>query len=296
MTKDISTDVSKIQNLIYTIRKRQVMLDEDLAKIYGVAIRVLNQAVKRNPARFPSSFMFQLTKEEEQNLRSQIVIIKDSEIKGRGKHRKYRPYVFTEQGVAMLSAVLRSETAINVSIQIIEAFVKLRRFLLENGQLLERMGKIEQKQLETDKKIDKIFNAIEERDITPKKGVFFDGQIFDAHVLISKILKSAKISIVIIDNYIDETILTLVSKRKKGVSGTIYTRSISKQFKLDLDKFNRQYEPVTVKELRNVHDRFIIIDKSKIYHIGASLKDLGKKWFAFSKMGKEALKILEKLK
>ncbi len=287
--------VSKIQNLIYTIRQNQVMLDVDLAEIYGVEIRVLNQAVKRNPARFPSSFMFQLTKDEENSLRSQIVTLKNTNHQGRGKHRKYLPYVFTEQGVAMLSAVLRSDTAINVSIQIMEAFVQLRRFILENGQLLQRMGKIEQKQIETDRKIDKIFTAIEERDITPKKGVFFDGQIFDAHVLVSKIIKGAKTSIIIIDNYIDETVLILLSKRKKGVSGTIYTRPLSKQLKLDLEKFNKQYEPITIKKSRNVHDRFLIIDNKKLYHVGASLKDLGKKWFAFSKMEFDTVKMLSKL-
>lgn len=293
-----------ILNLIYMVRDSQVMLDTDLASLYGVETKVLNQAVKRNRERFPGRFMFQLTSEEVSALRSQFVTLKDVDTSanrkstssgGRGRHRKYLPYAFTEQGVAMLSAVLRSERAVEVSVQIMDAFVHMRRFLLENGQILSRIGSIEKKQIETDSKLDQIFTALEERDITPKKGVFFDGQVYDAYVLVAKIIRSAKKSLILIDNYIDDSVLTLFTKRKNGVRATIHTRSLSKQLRLDLEKHNQQYPPVTIKEIKNVHDRFLIVDDQTVYHIGASLKDLGKKWFAFSKMGKEGMKIVERV-
>lgn len=291
MSNGSFTKITNIQSLIYTVRGKQVMLDRDLADLYDVETKVLNQAVKRNAARFPAEFMYQLTKTELENWKSQIVT-SNREKMGLRK----LPFAFTEQGVAMLSAVLNSITAITVSIQIMNAFVNMRQFLFENSHVLQRVGTLEQKQIETDTKFNQIFNALEEREITPKKGVFFEGQVFDAHILVSKIIRSAKKSLVLIDNYIDESILTLFLKRKGEVTVTLYTRCISRQLKLDIEKFNRQYSPINVKEIQNVHDRFLIVDNAMVYHIGASLKDLGKKWFAFSKIGKEGLKIVERLK
>lgn len=281
----------EIQSRIYAIRGVQVMLDEDLALLYGVDTKVLNQAVKRNSERFPEQFMFQITDEEFDRLRSQVVTL-DS---GRGKHRKYLPYAFTEQGVAMLSAILRSDTAIKVSIQIINAFVAMRRFLLSNAQVFQRLDTLELKQLKTDKKIDKVLNALESKEIQPKQGIFFEGQVFDAYQFVSDLIRTAGKSIILIDNYIDDTVLTLFSKRKKGVSLTILTRTVSQQMELDVKKYNEQFPKTEVKEFANSHDRFLIIDESTVYHLGASLKDLGKKWFAFSKMEIGAARMLARL-
>jgi hypothetical protein len=315
----IKYDGAFIQARIHNFRGVQAMLDSDLAELYGVEVKVLNQAVKRNIERFPSQFMFQLTKEEFESLRSQIVTLESNLLRSqiatsesnslrsqnvtlennRGKHRKYLPYAFTEQGVAMLSAVLRSETAINVSIQIMNAFVAMRRFLLGNAHLFERLDTIERKQLsfeiETDNKFDQIFNAINNKEIIPKQGIFFDGQIFDAYKFVCDIIRKAKKSILLIDNYVDESVLDILTKRKVGVQVLIYTKTISKQLKLDINKHNSQYPPIEIKEFADSHDRFLIIDDIDVYHIGASLKDLGKKWFAFSKIEKEAFKLLGKL-
>lgn len=284
---------NKIQNLIYLIRGEQVMLDSDLANLYGILTGNLNKAVKRNIDRFPQDFMFQLTKDELKNLKFQ------NGTSSWGGTRKL-PYVFTEQGVAALSGVLKSKQAIEINIRIMRAFVAMRRFIGANAQLFQRIDKIEIKQLhdksEIDEKFNQVFNAIEEKGITPKQGIIYDGQIFDAHLFVSKIIKSAKKSIIILDNYIDESVLTLLSKRKKGVKVKFYTKTISKQLALDLEKFNKQYEPVTVEKIKSIHDRFIIIDEQKIYHSGASLKDLGKKISAFSKFDKDALELLGKLK
>ncbi len=281
----------ELQSRIYAIRGVQVMLDEDLAFLYGVDTKVLNQAVKRNSERFPEEFMFQITDEEIDRLRSQVVTL-DS---GRGKHRKYLPYVFTEQGVAMLSAILRSDTAVKVSIQIINAFVAMRRFLLSNAQVFQRLDTLELKQLKTDKKIDKVLNALESKEIQPKQGIFFEGQVFDAYQFVSDLIRTAGKSIILIDNYIDDTVLTLFSKRKKGVSLTVLTRTVSKQMELDVKKYNEQFPKTEVKEFANSHDRFLIIDESTVYHLGASLKDLGKKWFAFSKMEIGAARMLARI-
>ena len=268
----MNTDLIKIDDIqkrIYTVRKVQVMLDEDLAVLYGVKTKVLNQAVKRNQERFPPEFMFQLTKEDMENLRSQIVT---SSWGG----RRYLPYAFTEQGVAMLSAVLKSETAVKVSIQIMNAFVAMRRFLLSNAQIFQRLDSLELKQIETDQKLDRVLNAIEQKTVIPKQGIFYDGQIFDAWNFISNLIRSAKKSIILIDNYIDDKVLTLFAKRNKGVMITLLTRNPSQQLKIDVQKFNTQYEPIRLVDFKASHDRFLIIDEKDLYHIGASLKDLGK--------------------
>jgi len=279
------------------------MVDSDLAELYGVEIRVLNQAVKRNIARFPKQFRFQLTQEELESLKSQIATSSAASLRsqivtletGRGKHRKYLPYVFTEQGVSMLSAVLRSETAIKVSIQIMDAFVGMRKFIANNAAIFQRLDNIEQKQYLTDTKLDKVFEAIEAKDIKPTQGIFFDGQVFDAYVFVADLIKSAKKSIVLIDNYVDESTLMLLAKRRQSCTATIYTYKQSEALKQDLQKHNEQYPPIEIKTFKQSHDRFLILDGDTIYHVGASLKDVGKKWFAFSKMDKSALAMLEKL-
>ena len=273
-----------IEPLIKVIRGQQVMLDKDLAILYGVEAKVLNQAVKRNVERFPNDFRFQLTKEE--CLRSQIVTLNEKQ----GKHLKYMPYAFTEQGVAMLSSVLRSQTAIEVNIQIMRAFVSMRHFMVNNASVFSRLETIEYHQLEmqqhlqeSDKRIEEVFRRLDEGNAKPKQGVFYNGQIYDAYTFVSDLIKSAKKRIVLIDNYVDETVLTLLDKRDNNVSAIIYTQQISRQFQLDIDRHNAQYAPIDVETFHLSHDRFLCIDDD-VYHIGASIKDLGKKWFGFSKM------------
>ena len=281
---DINKVVNNIEPLIKVIRGQQVMLDKDLAMLYGVEAKVLNQAVKRNVERFPNDFRFQLTKEE--CLRSQIVTLNEKQ----GQHLKYMPYAFTEQGVAMLSSVLRSQTAIEVNIQIMRAFVSMRHFMVNNASVFSRLETIEYHQLEmqqhqqeTDKRIDEVFRRLDEGNAKPKQGVFYNGQIYDAYTFVSDLIKSAKRRIILIDNYVDETVLTLLDKRGNDVSAVIYTQQISRQFQLDIDRHNAQYAPIDVETFRLSHDRFLCIDDD-VYHIGASIKDLGKKWFGFSKM------------
>jgi hypothetical protein len=293
-----------IQNRIYTLHGRQVMIDEDLAELYGVETKRLNEQVKRNSYRFPAEFKFQLTEADLEILRSQYPTSRIDSLRsqnvtlknGRGRHRKYLPYVFTEQGVAMLSAVLHSDTALKVSIKIINAFVAMRRFIRDNAQVFYRLDTLELKQSETDKKVERVLNAIEDSSIAPKQGIFFDGQVFDAWSFASGLIRSANNSLVLIDNYIDDTVLQLFSKRKKGVVVTLLTKVISDQLKIDVEKFNKQYEPIQIKIFLDSHDRFLIIDDKEIYHIGASLKDLGKKWFAFSKIEIGFVQLLNKIK
>ena len=276
--------VDNIETLIKVIRGQQVMLDKDLATLYGVEGKVLNQAVKRNVERFPDDFRFQLTKEE--CLRSQIVTLNEKQ----GQHLKYMPYAFTEQGVAMLSSALRSQTAIDVNIQIMRAFVSMRHFMVNNASVFSRLETIEYHQLEmqqhqqeTDKRIDEVFRRLDEGNAKPKQGVFYNGQVYDAYTFVSDLIKSAKKRIILIDNYVDETVLTLLDKRENCVSAVIYTQQISRHFQLDIDRHNAQYAPIDVETFRLSHDRFLCIDDD-VYHIGASIKDLGKKWFGFSKM------------
>lgn len=294
-----------IQSRIYTIRNVQIMLDSDLAELYGVEVKRLNEQVKRNIERFPQEFSFQLTAEENNALRSQFVTsngktdLKSQIATSSWGGRRTAPYAFTEQGVAMLSAVLHSDTAIKISIQIINAFVAMRKFISANAQIFHRLDGVERKQVEykveTDEKFKRVFDAIEEKDIKPRQGIFFDGQIFDAYQFVSDLIRTARKSIIVIDNYIDDGVLTVLSKANKKVQITILTKTISKQLALDVKKYNEQYPAITIKEFHNSHDRFLIIDGKTIYHFGASLKDLGKKWFAFSKFDKDAFKLLERL-
>ncbi len=283
-----------IQNRIFTIRGLQVMIDRDLAELYQVETRRLNEQVRRNIRRFPDEFMFQLSKEEMEYWKSQIAT-SNKEKMGLRKP----PLAFTEQGVSMLSAVLKSETAIKVSIQIINAFVQMRKFLINNATLFQRLENVEIKlltnQIKSNEKFELIFKALEDKSITPKQGLFYNGQVFDAYSLIADIIRTAKSSIILIDNYVDDTVLKLFTKRKKKVIVTIYTKTVSKVLKQDLEKHNSQYEPIEIKNIKTSHDRFLIIDEKIIYHFGASLKDLGKKWFAFSKLEMEAKEIINKL-
>tara|TARA_R110000868_G_scaffold153041_1_gene378334 strand:- start:237 stop:944 length:708 start_codon:yes stop_codon:yes gene_type:complete len=230
-----------------------------------------------------------LTDEEFENLRFQIGT---SSLNYGG--RRYLPYAFTEQGIAMASAILRSHIAIKVSVEIMEAFVEMRRMLISNASLFHRLDKIELKQLQADQKFEKIFKALENDKLHSEKGIFYNGQVFDADAFVSDIIRSAGNSIILLDNYVDDTVLTLLSKRNTNVASTIHTKSISNQLRLDLQRYNIQYPPIIEIEIfSDAHDRFLIIDDTELYHIGASLKDLGKKWFAFSRMDIEVCRMLQ---
>ena len=265
----------KIDERIYSVRGRQVMIDRDLAELYGVETKALNQAVKRNIERFPPSFMFRLKQEEFMEL---VTICDRFE---KLKHSSNMPHAFTEQGVAMLSSVLRSPTAVSVSIRIMESFVKLRQFMMKNSYLFQRMNILEMRLAETESKVGSIMKMIDNDKRIPQQGIFFDGQIYDAYSFVAELVRKATKRIVLIDNYIDDTVLTLLSKRAAGVEATIYTGKISKQLQLDIDKHNGQYSPIEVRTFSKAHDRFLIID-DEVYLIGASIKDLGMKWFGFT--------------
>ncbi len=265
------------------VRGMQVMVDRDLAILYGVETKRLNEQVRRNIERFPERFRFQLTKEETDEL------VANCDRLNSLKHSSVMPYVFTEQGISMLSTVLHSQTAIAVSIKIMDAFVSMRRFIATNAQLFQRLETIEYHQLEmkqhqevTDKRIDEVFRRLD-ANIPPIQGIFYDGQVFDAYRFVSDLMRKAKRSIVLIDNYVDDTVLTLLDKRGNGVTATIYTQRISNQFQLDVDRHNAQYSSIEIKQFNKAHDRFLLID-DEVYHIGASIKDLGKKWFGFTLM------------
>ena len=273
MTNELTTT---IENKIYIIRGQQVMIDRDIAQLYGVETRVLNQAVKRNEDRFPEEFCFQLDDSEFENWISQIVI-SNSEKMGLRK----KPYAFTEQGVAMLSAVLKSETAVKMSIQIMKAFVAMRKFMLLNAQVFQRLDNIEKHQLTTDNKIEELFDRMDKYKIEDKQGIFFQGQIFDAYSKFESFIAQAKTEIILIDGYVDLTVLDRLAKKKKNVTVEIYTDAKTKLTAQDVQKFNAQYPQLNLNYTSKMHDRFLIIDKKTLYHIGASLKDLGNTCFAF---------------
>ena len=273
MTNELTTT---IENKIYIIRGQQVMIDRDIAQLYGVETRVLNQAVKRNEDRFPEEFCFQLDDSEFENWISQIVI-SNSEKMGLRK----KPYAFTEQGVAMLSAVLKSETAVKMSIQIMKAFVAMRKFMLLNAQVFQRLDNIEKHQLTTDNKIEELFDRMDKYKREDKQGIFFQGQIFDAYSKFESFIAQAKTEIILIDGYVDLTVLDRLAKKKKNVTVEIYTDAKTKLTAQDVQKFNAQYPQLNLNYTSKMHDRFLIIDKKTLYHIGASLKDLGKKCFDF---------------
>lgn len=281
MNERVEVSEMIIKNLIFLVRGQQVMLDSDLAMLYQVETKVLNQAVKRNIARFPEKFRFQLTPEEYQNLKSQFVT---SSIEKQNSHggRRTLPYVFTEQGIAMLSAVLKSDTAIQVSIKIMDTFVEMRRFFASNTHLFERINEIEVKQLkyqkDAEEQFDKIFHYISEQEESPQK-IFFEGQIYGAFSLLINLVIKADTKIILIDNYVDIDTLNILAKKKPKVEVFVYTVKNTKLSGTDINNFNKQYSLLTVKYTEEFHDRFLIIDDKIAYHIGASLKDAGKKCF-----------------
>jgi hypothetical protein len=280
-----NTIIPNIKSKIYTIRGLQVILDSDLSKLYGVKAIRLREQVKRNIKRFPSDFMLKLNDDEIDFMVSQNAIPSRKHLGG------HHPYAFTEQGVANLSSILNSDKAVEINIKIIRAFISMRKLIASSTGLFPRVENIECRLLEHDKKLDNLFEAIQGK-ILPNKGIFFEGQVFDAYKFISEIIKNAKKSIILIDNYIDESVLVLFSKRGKNINVKIYT----KQIMLDLQKFNSQYPSIEIKQFAKSHDRFLIIDEKIVYHFGASLKDLGKKWFAFSRLDKESVNIMNKIK
>ena len=273
------------------------MLDSDVAMLYHYLTKRINEAVRRNIERFPENFCFKLTKIEAETLRSQFATSRLEKENYGG--RRYLPYVFTEQGIAMLSGLLKNDIAIQVSINIMNAFVEMRRFIATNGQVFERITNVEYKILEQnkmltehEKKFEKVFDELQKNEkIGFKQSIFFDGQIYDAYSLIIDIIKKAKQKILIIDNYIDDSILKMLSKKNQKVEVVILTLQNSKLNKLDITKFNKQYPVLKLAYTNKFHDRFIVIDNKELYHVGASLKDLGKKCFAISKIeDKEYLK------
>ena len=320
MNEEINlTTTEEIQNLIYTIRGKQVMLDSDVASLYHYETKFINLAVKRNKERFPEEFCFKLTESELENLRSQIApsnsksennwlqfatsstkeetqrvtsSLQDENNRHRGK--KYLPYVFTEQGIAMLSGVLRNKIAVQVSVNIMNAFVKMRHFLKDNGQLFERVTTLEYQQIENNKKFDLVFDKLQEKQIENQR-IFYDGQIYDAYSLIIDIIKRAESKITIIDNYIYDSVLKMLSKKKENVEVVILTSNKCNIQNIDIQKFNKQYPTLKVAKTDKFHDRFIILDEKELYHIGASIKDLGKKCFAINRIeNNDITKVIEK--
>lgn len=296
---EIEVSEVTIRKLIYVVRGKQVMLDSDLAMLYQVDTGALNRAVKRNSKRFPDDFCFQLTNLEYENLRCQFGISNIEKSSAGG--RRYMPYVFTEQGISMLSAVLHSETAINVSIGIMRAFVEMRSFLANNSLMFERINEVEVKQLEfqksSDEKFDKIFNYISEHE-EPSQKIFFGGQIYDAFSLLVSLINKANKRIVLVDNYVDINTLNILAKKKLNVEVIIYTEKKIRLSEADIDNFNRQYPSLVVKHTGIFHDRFLIIDGMLAYHIGASIKDAGKKCFGINLIEDSRIidDILERLK
>ena len=265
-----------IEKMIFNIRGQQVMIDRDLAQLYGVTTTRLNQQVKRNIARFPESFRFQLTTSERDEVVANCNNLQSL------KFNPSLPFVFTEQGIAQLSSVLHTPIAIEMSVRIMNAFVAMRRFLVTNAMVFQRLDSLERHQLLTDQRFDEVFKRLDANS-QPQQGIFFDGQVFDAYQFVSDLVRKAKKTIVLIDNYVDDTVLTLLDKRTNGVSATIYTQHISQQLQLDINRHNTQYPAISVDHFNKAHDRFLLID-DEVYHIGASIKDLGKKWFAFTLM------------
>ncbi len=273
--------LESIRKCVYMIRGQQVMLDSDLAIIYGYEVKYLNRQVKRNIERFPEDFMFQLTKDEYENLRCQnVTAIKNV-------MSRSLPYAFTEQGIYMLATVLKGELATKQSINIMRAFKEMRHFIANNALMFEKINAIELKQFEyqkgSDEKFSKIFEYMAEHEESNQK-IFFDGQIFDAFILLTDIIGHAKKKIILIDGYVDVITLNIIAKKKAGVNVFVYTLPSAKISVQDINNFNAQYPALTVKKTTAFHDRFLIIDDTEGYHIGASLKDAGKKCFGINKI------------
>lgn len=278
---------ASVESKILTIRGVQVMLDKDLALFYEVTPIRLREQVKRNANRFPADFVFQLSEEEVRLLVSQNAIPSKKSLGG------FLPFVFTEQGVAAVSGILKSDKAAIISIQIMRAFVAMRKTIGHLHGLLQRLDQLELKQVKTDLTLEKILKALE-KDESPRQGIFFEGQLFDAHVFVSSLIKKANQSLVLVDNYINENTLLLLSKRKANVTCTIHTH-LHPVLKSDIKKHNQQYTEIIIVENKRSHDRFLLIDQKELYHFGASLKDLGNKCFAFSRMDKLLPELIQKL-
>ena len=279
---------NNIKDKIHTIRNQQVMLDRDLAELYGVETKHINQAVRNNQDKFMDDFYFELTNNEFENLRSKNLTANFSKT-------RTNPKVFTEQGIYMLATILKSKVASQVTVYIIKTFANMRKLISQNISMFERFERIEQRLTIHDENFDKLFEALEDKTLNPKQGIFYDGEVFDAYVFINDLIKIAVDEIILIDNYIDETVFIIFSKYP-NIKIKIYTKTITKQLKLDFQKYETQYQNIELFEFKNSHDRFLIIDKKEVYHLGASIKDLGKKWFAFSTLEIENLKILDYLK
>lgn len=293
----IQSEISneEVKNLIYTIRGKQVMLDSDVARLYHYETKKINQAVKRNIDRFPERFCFQLTEVELEIMWSQFVTTSKLE-NNKYRSTKYLPYVFTEQGIAMLSGILKSEVAVQVSIKIMDAFVEMRKFININKNLYEKVitieNKIDKKFIENDKKFELIFDQLQfEENI--KQRVFFEGQIYDAYSVIIDIIKKANKKILIIDNYVDDSVLKMLTKKKNNVEVVILTSNKSNIQNIDIQKFNKEYPVLKFSRTNRFHDRFIAIDNKEMYHLGASIKDLGKKCFGINKI--EDAEIIQKI-
>ena len=281
--QDLIINENSIKDKIYTVRNMQVMLDRDLAELYCVETKRINEAVKNNKDKFMDDFYFELNNLEFEYLRSKISTT--SFIKTRTN-----PKVFTEQGIYMLATILKSKVASQVTINLIKTFANMRKLISQNIALFERFERIENRLTIHDKNFNILFKALEDKNNIPVQNIFFDGQIYDAYSFVNDLLKLAKEEVILIDNYIDDTVFTLFSKYP-NINFTIYTSTISKQLKLDFEKYSKQYRNISLKTFKSSHDRFLIIDKKEIYHLGASLKDLGKKWFAFSKMSLDFLNL-----
>ena len=285
--QELIINENNIKDKIHTIRNLQVMLDKDLAELYGVETKHINQAVRNNQDKFMEDFYFELTNVEFENLRSKDLTANFAKV-------RINPKVFTEQGIYMLATILKSKVASQITVYIIKTFANMRNLISSNLSMFERFERIEQRLTIHDEHFDKLFEALEDKTLKPKQGIFYNGEIFDAYIFINNLLKTAKEEIILLDNYIDETILTLFSKYA-NIKVKIYTHTITKQLKLDFQKYQTQYKNIELKEFKNSHDRFLIIDKKEIYHLGTSLKDLGKKWFTFSKFDINSLDLLKKL-
>ena len=286
--QELIINENNIKDKIYTIRNLQVMLDKDLAELYGVETKHINQAVRNNQDKFQDDFYFELSDYEFEDLRSKNLTANFSKT-------RINPKVFTEQGIYMLATILKSKIASQVTVYIIKTFANLRKIISQNISMFERFERVDQRLSIHDKNFDRLFEALEDKTLKAKQGIFYDGQIFDAYVFVNDLLKLATTEIILIDNYIDETVFTIFSKYP-NIRIKIYTQNISKQLKLDFEKYSKQYQNIELKEFKNSHDRFLIIDKKNIYHLGASLKDLGKKWFAFSKFEMNTFDVLARLK
>jgi hypothetical protein len=287
MAKEVIQFQDEVNNRIRYFQNQYVILDSDLAHFFNVETRVLNQAAQRNSKRFPNEFRFQISESDFNSLISQFVISK-------GGNRKL-PWAYTEHGIAMMATLLRNDVAIAMSIEIIKAFISMRRIQTNYSSLIARIQLLEEFKTESSAILKRLVSN-ENEVYQSKSGIFFDNEIFDAYVFSSELITKAKKSIILIDNYIDETTLLQLSKRNKKVHCIIYTEKTTAQLKLDLEKHNAQYDPIEIRILKNAHDRFLILDEKELYHLGASLKDLGKRWFAFSKLDGLVLEVLNHLR